>query len=278
MASEMNSSKGNYWLVYYQPVPETGERIAVGLILQDQGRRPQVKFDTKFSKILRVFPTTDPATLAFYFQNIAEQLELGGPIESTLNAFGPQLVPSKARSVVSPISAEVVDHLIARHLLPVKKLRGKRDQPDGVANEIESFVRGSVTGNFEFRKNVRAQDILGRSVAGTKRIAMAVQLDGKWALIDGVDLNQSTPKQTTDRADEIARTYWNYRRAAAGNEMPVKSIGIVLNGNSHLEPKTLEAHDYALHRFQADSDFAIDAAHPGSTVALGNLLQSLIQH
>ena len=91
-----------------------------------------------------------------------------------------------------------------------------------------------------------------------------------------MDLNQSTPKQATDRADEIARTYWNYSRAATDKGIVVKCIGIVLNRHSHLEPRTLEAHDYALHRFQADSDHAIDAAHPGSKMALGLLLQKLI--
>ena len=49
-----------------------------------------------------------------------------------------------------------------------------------------------------------------------------------------------------------------------------------MNGRSHLEPKSLEAHDYALHRFQADSDHAIDGAQVGSKVELGNLLQRLI--
>jgi len=269
---------GQYWLLYYQPVPETGERIAVGLILQDRGRHPQVEFDAKFSKVLKVFPATDPDTLAFYFQSLAEQLERGAPVESTLNAFGPQLVASKSRSVISPISAEILDHLVARYLLPVKKLRGKREKADGVAREIESFVRSSGSGNIEIQTNVTARDVLGRPVAGAKRIALAIRFDGKWTLIDGVDLNQLTAKQATERADEIARTYWNYSRAAIQTGVEVKRIGIVLNGHSHLEPKSLEAHDYALHRFQADSDLAIDAAQPGSRVELSNLLEKLIHH
>lgn len=278
MASDMKSQMGHYWLLYYQPIPEAGERITVGLILQDKGSRARVEFDAKFAKALKVFPATDPQTLEFYFQSVTEQLERGAFVESTLNAFGPQLVVSKSRSIISPISAEVLEHLFARYLLPVKKQRGKRNKPDSVASEIESYVRGSVTGNLKIKKNVQAQQILGKSVAGTKRIALAVQLEGKWALIDGVDLNQSTPKQTTERADEIARTYWNYSRAASEKGIAVESIGIVLNGHSHLHPKTLEAHDYALHRFKADSDHAIDAAEPGSKVELGKLLQSLIEH
>jgi len=145
----MKSQTGHYWLLYYQPVPEAGERIAVGLILQERGRRPQVEFDAKFAKVQKVFPATDPETLAFYFQSIAEQLEHGAPIEATLNAFGPQLVTSKSRSVMSPISAEVLEHLIARYLLPIKKGRKKREKPDGIAREIESFVRGSVPGELE---------------------------------------------------------------------------------------------------------------------------------
>jgi hypothetical protein len=119
MASDMKSQAGQYWLVYYQPVPEAGERIAVGLIFQEPGRRPRVEFDEKFSKVQKVFPATDPDTLAFYFQSIAEELLGGAPIEPVLNAFWPQLVTSKPRSVMSPISAEVLEHLIARYLLPI---------------------------------------------------------------------------------------------------------------------------------------------------------------
>ena len=277
MASSINSSTGHYWLVYYQPVPEVGEKITVALILQELGRRPRVEFDEDFSKVLKIFPATDPQTLAFYLESIAHQLDLGGPIESAVNAFGPQLVASKSRSMISPVSGEVLQHLRARYLLPAKKQRQLRDRPDGVATEIESYVRGRVAGNLQIRKDVQARDILGESVTGTKRIALAIETEGHWALIDGVDLNQSTPKQATDRADEIARTYWNYGRAAAEKGIRVERVGIVLNGHSHLQAKSLEAHDYALHRFRAESDHAIDAASPGSDVELRNLLEKLVQ-
>lgn len=272
----MNSSMGQYWLLYYQPVPETGERIAAGLVIQDRGKRSQVEFDSKFSKVLKVFPSTDPDTLAFYFQSLAEQIDRGTSIESTLNAFGPQLVPSKPRNVISPVSAEVVNHLVARYLLPDKKLRRRRERTDGVAKEIESFVRAAGADNIKVQKNVSARDVLGRSISGAKRIALAMRFDDAWALIDGVDLNQSTPKQATERADEIARTYWNYSRVASQSGIQLKRVGIVLNGNSHCAPNSLEAHDYALHRFQADSDLAIDAAQPGSRVELRNLIEKLI--
>ncbi len=275
MAGVMKSQMGQYWLLYYQPVPESGERIAAGLILLEPGRRPKIKYDASFKKVRSVFPSTDVETLAFTLQCVSEQLERADAIDSTLQSLGPQLVTSAARSIVSPISTAVLDRLTERYLLPEKKKRASRTKPDVVSKQLESFVRSSIPPSLQFHTNVSAKDILGTAVSGAKRIALAVPLNGQWALIDGVDLNQLTPKEAEERAHTIANTYWSYHRAATQTGVSVKRVGIVLNGNSHLAPETLEAHDYALHRFQADSDLAIDAAQPDSGAALNALLVSM---
>ena len=62
-------------------------------------------------------------------------------------------------------------------------------------------------------------------------------------------------------------------------EQPVfnedQSVAVVLNGQSHLSPKTHQAHDYALHRFAAESDFAIDAAAADSESLLRRALANV---
>jgi hypothetical protein len=44
----------------------------------------------------------------------------------------------------------------------------------------------------------------------------------------------------------------------------IRRIGLVLNGNSHRRAATLDAHDYSLHRLDADADRTFDGASAGT--------------
>ena len=70
----------------------------------------------------------------------------------------------------------------------------------------------------------------------------------------------------------MARTYWNYGRAAAEAGVQIRRVGVVLNGHSHLSAPTHEAHDYALHRFRVDSDLALDNVSTEAGTRLRELL------
>ena len=275
MADELKSRAGKYWVLFYQPLPEAGERVAAALVFEDARGRATLEYDDSFAKILKLFPAVDPQALAFYLDNIRTDLDAAGATETVLNAYGPQLAASSARRISVPVSSSTVDMLMARYIYPEKKAKRSRQQEDKVADEIEAFVRSRVGPDVSLRTRVSARDILGRSVTGTKRVALAVPTDSGWTLIDGVDLNQATPQAVVSRADEVSRTFWNYGRAASDLGVRIKRVGVVLNGSSHLAAKTHEAHDYALHRFETESDAAIDAASAEASQRLRRVLEPI---
>ena len=144
------------------------------------------------------------------------------------------------------------------------------DKPrDPVAVAIEAFVKNR-TQDLRFHAQATAQTILGRRMAGIRPVALAVEGESGWTLIDGVDLNVMTPHQAMKRADEVGKTFWQYSRLLDGPH--IQTVGVVLNGQSHVEAKTHEAHDYALHRLKMDADSAIDGASSNSTADLEKAL------
>lgn len=275
MGDELKRQTGKYWVLFYQPLPEAGERIAIALIFEANRGPATVEYDPTFAKLVKVFPDADPQALAFSLESLSGELRTSNQVEGVINAYGSQLAASPARRIGVPVPDGAIDMLMGRYVYPVKRKKRARSHEDKVAKEIEAFVRGNVATGIELRTSVSARDILGRRVAGTKRIALAIPSRAGWTLVDGVDLNQSSPQETASRADEISRTFWNYSRAAGDSGMRLRRVGVVLNGNSHLASNTHEAHDYALHRFQVDSDLAIDAVSAEAGQQLRNLLHAI---
>ncbi len=272
MGNELKRQTGKYWVLFYQPLPEAGERIAIALVFAGV-RGPTVEYDPTFAKLIKVFPDVDPQALAFSLESLGADLRTSNEVESVINSYGSQLAASSARRIGLPVSEGAIEMLMGRYVYPSKRKKRSRSHEDKVAREIEAFVRGNVPSTTKLRTGVSARDILGRTLTGAKKIALAIPSGSGWTLVDGVDLNQSSPQEAASRADEISRTFWNYSRAAGDSGMHLRRVGIVLNGNSHVAPRTHEAHDYALHRFQIDSDLAIDAVSTEAGAQLRNLLQ-----
>ena len=274
MADTKTKPAGKYWILYFQPLPEAGERIAMALLFQEGRGGGVVRFDATFAKVLQVFPDADPQLLAFYLESLQKGLaDMSVDVEAELNAYGPQIAASPARRIAAPLAEATVIMLMERYLLPVKRKR--RAQEDGASSQIESFVRESLGIDTPVETQVTPNRILGHSLVGAKEVALAIRTVSGWALIDGVDLNQLKPQVANERVDEISRTFWRYQRAAAESGLQIQRVSVVLNGRSHLEKCTLDAHDYALHRFQVDSDLAIDAASTGAQQQLRTLVERL---
>ena len=274
MADNINRDVGRYWLLYYQPRPEDGERIAIAFLIEE-GCKARIHFDSEFTKVRRVFPATDIEGLRFVLDSLRSDLADTSEISCILGAYGPQIVASNPRKIVLPISDEIVSMLLEKYILPAKAIPSVRQQrADPIAKEIEAYVPLEVALRTSVKRDVGAREILGRKVPGIGRVALAIPSASGWTLIDGVDLNKLTPQAAIKRADDIARTYWNYGRVGAEQGVPIQRVGLVLNGNSHLAPRTHAAHDYALHRFQSDSDLAIDSASTESKNELVSLLRA----
>lgn len=273
MGESMKHGAGQYWVLFYQPLPEAGERIALALVFQNG--QIQVEYDPAFTKVSKLFPDADAAALAFSLDTLRQDLRSAESVQVVLNSYGPQFATSEPRRLALPVQPATIKMLKARYLYPAKRLRSKPEPEDKVSQEIAAFVRHAVDPNVEFRTNVGSREILGHSLPGTKRIAIAIPNDKGWTLVDGIDLNHLTVSEANKRTEDISRTFWHYKRAAAEAAIQIRRVGIVLNGQSHLSPKTLEAHDYALDRLRADSDRTIDAGATDSSTVLRELLANV---
>jgi hypothetical protein len=274
MASELKQL-GKYRLLYYQPTPETGERITIGLLFEDE-ERAFLYYDKQFVKLRKLYPWIDSKTVAFFLDDLKNGLAETKSIDPVLNLYGPQLVASDARRVVLPITDALVEMLMAKFVQPVPRGPHDAKQPDKVAIALQAYVKNRVHRELHFHTEVTAETILGRRTARVRPVALAVKSGAGWTLIDGVDLNVLTPKKAIDRADDVGRTFWHYSRLSEeGQGGPIRKIGIVLNGLSHLKPQEHDAHDYALHRLESEADATIDAASTEATQKLERELQTL---
>lgn len=274
MASELKRV-GWYRLLYYQPAPETGERIAIGLLFEDD-QHAFVHYDKQFAKLRKLYPWIDPKSVGFYLDDLRNALARTKNIEPVLNLYGPQLVSSDARKVVLPITSALVAMLMEKFVQPVPRGPHEAKQPDRVAIAIQAYVRNRAHQDLQFRTEVTSDTILGRKAARVGAVALAVESDSGWTLIDGVDLNLLTPKEAIDRADDVGRIFWHYSRLAEeGQTGQIRKIGIVLNGLSHLKPREHDAHDYALHRLESEADATIDSASTEASSKLERELQAI---
>ena len=271
MENELNLRVGKYWLLYYQPLPEAGERIAIALVFENGRRGATLEYDPSFAKAAKVFPDLDQSSLKFFLDSLKNELLSPSSVEAILGMYGPQVAASTARKIEIPVTTSAIDLLMAKYVYPAKKTRS-RERVDQVAVEIAAYVREQLAPDTEVLTNVAAKDIVGRAIDGARRIALAIHGNAGWTLVDGVDLNQLTPNAAAHRADAISKTFWKYGRAKNDSNEAIRRVGLVLNGNSHLTPKTSEAHDYALHLFSRDADFALDAASSESGSRLRDII------
>ena len=119
MASELKRV-GWYRLLYYQPAPETGERITIGLLFEDEGHA-FLHYDKQFAKLRKLYPWIDSKTVGFYLEDLKSALSKAKGIDPVLNLYGPQLVSSDARKVVLPITDALVKMLMGKFVQPAPR-------------------------------------------------------------------------------------------------------------------------------------------------------------
>lgn len=269
--------EGQFWIVYLQPEPESGERIAIALAIRDNGF-VSFEYDNRFAKAHCAFPSFDSKLLQFYLESMQSELasHRGASLESVLSPYAPQIVFSSPRRIAVPLSSSTRMSLLQKFvLLQSKEKAEKVKRDDKTAKQIAAFVvaqMGSMPNNAEC--NATSDRLFGRKVTGTDAVAIAIPKRDGWMLIDGIDLNQLQPSAAIDRTDSVARTFWNYSREQ-DLASRIQSVGIVLNGNSHTKPSTHEAHEYALHRFKQDSDETIDGNSPSEIAGLRRLISGV---
>jgi len=134
----------------------------------------------------------------------------------------------------------------------------------------------------ELREEAKSQWVLGRhvqninnAVGNIRPVALALRKVRGVVLIDGIDLNVSTPSRALQRAGRVTHTFWQYKRIQQlGIDDGICRIGIVINGATHPRPDYNDAHDFALDQFTREADYAIDAHSSDALEKLRNALSS----
>jgi hypothetical protein len=261
MAEELKRI-GTYRILYAQPTPETGERIAVALLVQNGENR--LYFDRRFPRLKRVVGDLELDALGFYLDHLREEILRDQEPESVLNRYAPQIVPSDPRKVQLPLDERAARVLMEKLLHPLPRLAvvaGEARTTDPVTKAIEAYLRVRARVTEDVQTEVPSEQIFGHRVSGLHPVAVGVRRGSAWVLVDGVDLNELTPKAAIRRADEVGRNFWRISREAAKHSVgSFKRIGLVLNGKTPLSPSEAEAHDYSLHRLKEDADHTFDAS------------------
>jgi hypothetical protein len=124
------SRRAQYWAVFWQPLPEAGGRIAIALVFRDTGGPAWMRFDERFSKVLRLYPDLDREALKFDLESLRRDLHSSVDVEATLNSYGPQLAASSPPRIASPISSQIVEMLLSRYVYPREKRTALVEEPE----------------------------------------------------------------------------------------------------------------------------------------------------
>ena len=178
MGDELSRGIGKYWVLFLQPLPESGERVAIAVVFHDKAERPVVEYDPAFAKALKLYSDVDTDGLRYCLETLQTDLRSSDQIEATLNSYGPQISASNARRIVSPVSEQVIEMLLARYVYLSKGKRARKEQKDKVGEEIETFVRNNTGPDIRFKTGVGAREIVGAKCRARSLLPSPFQVTG----------------------------------------------------------------------------------------------------
>jgi hypothetical protein len=287
MDTELMKGTAKYRLLFFQPNPEDGERVCVGVLLEEEyGRRYSVLYNEKFPKVHCIAPNAEPDLIRFYLDDLDDALSnrSGDDPILILKRYGPQLVASDERLVSLPITETTKLRLLERFVGPsgvsMAKLEpavAQMPRKDKFAEHISLFV-GKYIPHGDILRDAGPKEMFGRAMSDFGTIALAVRRPRRTIMIDGVDLQLMSRAQVVGRANKVAYKFWQYGRLRSGEynllQMPFSRIGVVLDGSTHRTNAYYEAHDFALHQFQKEADIAVDTLSGQGTKELEEVLTS----
>jgi hypothetical protein len=281
MAAELKKQLAEYRLLHFQPDPEDGDRVCVGILLHEDGRFT-VLSDDRFPKLHCLAPGFEPDLVGFYLTDLERSLNRShDPVEITLRRYAPQLVVSEARSVVMPISESTKLRLLERFVIPGKPLQGEPLASSRIemntAEHIRHFLNEFAPLEGEIISNARPQALFGKHLPNAKAVAFAIRRNSNFVLVDGVDLNTMTPAKAISKTNQVVHTFWQYGRFRSedliAGQATIQRVGIVLNGRSPQTERYMDAHDYALHQFRHEADVTVDSTSGEGREQLKAILQ-----
>jgi len=268
MATELKKQTAQYRLLHFQPDPEDGDRVCVGILLEE-GRTFRVLFDKRFQKLRCIAPDFETELVSFYLRDLEDSLDRSpGEVDIALRRCVPQLLASEPRLIVTPVTEAMKLRLLARFVSPAKE--PGRDVPlssmeTTVTEHMRSFLSKVAPRSTEgMLLNASPRDLFGKPLPNVTPVAFAIRGASKIVLVDGIDLRVMTPARAIRKTNTIVHTFWQYGRVQKeslfGQQPRIERIALVMNGTSPKTKPYLDAHDYALHQFNNEADVTVDTA------------------
>jgi hypothetical protein len=277
----------NYSLLFFQPDPEGGERVCIG-ILAGAGKAMELLYDPNFPKLRCIAPRVDVGVLHVYMEELLEQAQKKpAELESVLLKFTPQLISSEKRKIRWPLTEKTRALLIDRFLRTSPEMahsesslsvpEAKEQREEILRNHIRGFVEQVSRGaGLDIVQGAGTKDIIGRKIQNVRPIAIAIKKQKETILIDGVDLRIISPASAVNRVAKVVHTFWQYGNIERENldfNVPIRRVGVVLNGMANPSVPYKDAHDFALNQFDKESDLSVDASSESDKSKLDALLR-----
>jgi hypothetical protein len=261
----MDNLTASYRIVYFQPNPEDGDRVSVGLLFSD-ARDIEVLYDPSFPKLKCLAPHVDPELVKIHLDSLDARLhERGVDFERQLAEMAPHFITSGYRKVAWPLTDRLRVQLMRRFLskegyvsdTEVAERAEKVDPVQVHLRELLGDVRPRVE---EWRENAKSEWVIGQRVPRIKPVALALRKRNQQVvIIDGVDLTAVTSPKAITRIGKVAYTFFQYGRVETRR---VKRVGVVVNGAHNPTAQYRDTHDFAMQEFTQEADLAIDTASP----------------
>jgi hypothetical protein len=272
MELQVMDATQEYRLLMLQPDPESGERVCVGIVLEDD-----VVFDAKLSKLKCFSHAFDLSVTRFYLNEIRDSLRRsrGMSVQQVISGYAPIFSCSAARRVASPVT-ETVKATLLRRFVMQENSELPPSQPElnparkSFSTKLRRITTEYLQGSFDHViENAKPSDITGRAHPEIGRVALALKRLDRVVLMDGVDLSSATSKKIINQSARVVHTFWQYKRL---NTQNIMRVAVVFNGLPRERAIDRDTHDFVFDQFQLEADKTIDGSSLDITKQVSELL------
>ncbi len=257
-----------YRLVFFQPEPEDGERLCIGLLFSDEGNRRALVNDSTFARVRCFAPKFEVGLLRFLMKTLDANLrDRSLSLEQALTSLGSQLSLSTERRVASPASDATKMRLLERFVIRKDAKLSIAASSEKVAADMRfvshllSFARPLMKNEDQVViENADSKQVLGKKIAGVGTVSLMIETNDRLTVLDGVDLSIQGPKEAVNRTGKVAHTFWQYERYMKQliNPRKINRVAVIFNGVSNPGPKYRDAQAFALEILSERSELLIE--------------------
>jgi hypothetical protein len=274
----------SYRLVYFQPDPEDGERVCVGLLFSSRDGVELLSYPDS-PRLRCLAPQIDSDLVGIYLEDLKNRIQqYPDQTPEFLASYSPQLAVSEARKVRWPLTDKSRLYLMRRFLAVVggpigsgESVRSEKP-PDQIKEHLRQLIFSSQIEAEALRENATPSWVFGTKITRSIRsVAFGLRKKNGVVLIDGVDLSVKDKQSVAARVGKVAYIFFQYERVRQmgfADRQVLQRVGVILNGATNPGPDYKDSHDFAVQEFSEAADLTVDASSPKDLQEFQTLLSS----